>query len=205
MTTEDLATERADRPAAADPGNAPAIAAPTRTERRPRATSRVLWLVSYAAVVVLIGLRIPRTFSDLRRNMPAEMSAQIHDKDMETLALRTGLFLGVVLTALIFVLLFVASAILEKRVFAARRTLGKGLSFGLYFLVILLCVLPAQVICFAFDISTLQGKPLFLAYVGVVGLLSPFVFLRELRRSSATQIATVFITSVGLAALTSVG
>jgi hypothetical protein len=111
----------------------------------------------------------------------------------------------VVLTALIIGILFAVSATLERRVFTARIAVGAKVSFGLYFLVVSLCVLPRQIVGFAFDTPALQGKALLYGYAVVVGLLSPFVFRGTWRDLSAGKIAMVFMTSVGLAALTGIG
>jgi len=206
MTSEELSLSRGtvdtELP---DPGNAPAPGdAPAVPRRTPPVTSRVLWLLTYLAVLVFMALRLPQTYEHLRRNVPAEMSAKIHDADMEALALRIGLLLGLILTALIFGILFVASAILEKKVLPVPVAIGRRLTFGLYFLVIALCVLPPQVISLVFDIAVVKGPALYL-YVAAVGLLTPALFHHAWRPLPAARITTIFAVSLGLAALTSIG
>src|SRR3712207_5841521 len=91
----DMTPERAAAPHGADdhtvppdPGNAPAPGdAPPTPRRTPPPTSRVLWLTTYAAVLVFLTLRLPQTYEHLRHTIPAGMSAEINDKDMEALAL----------------------------------------------------------------------------------------------------------------------
>jgi hypothetical protein len=207
MTSDELARDRAVTGDAAppDPGNAPAPGdAVPRAVRTPPVTSRPLWFLTYLAVLVFMALRLPRTYDYLSRNMPPAMSAEINDKDLEALALRIGLFLGLVLTALIFGMLFVASAILEKRMFPARKALGRRLTFGLYFLVVATCVLPPQVVSVLFDIAVIKGVGLYV-YVAAVGLLAPVVFHRAWRPLPPARVAAIFAVSLGLAAFTSIG
>ena len=207
MTSKRTATDRVadDGVVAPGPGNAPPPGdAPATPRRKTPATSRALWLTTYVAVVVFLALRLPQTYEYLRHSVPAEMSAKINDKTMEALALKIGISLGIVLTALIFAILFVASAILEKKIFPARRTVHGRLTFGLFFAVISLCVLPPQVVSVVFGIPVVTGVPLYL-YVAAVGLLAPALFLGDLRKLPTGRIAAVLAVSLGLAAFTSIG
>jgi hypothetical protein len=207
MTSKRTASNQGadDDTALPDPGNAPAPGdAPEISRKTPPPTSRALWLATYVAVLVFLALRLPQTYEHLRRNIPAGMSAEINDKDMEALALRIGLFLGLIMTALIFGMLFVGSAILEKKIFPARKTVRGRLTFGLYFLVISLCVVPPQVASVIFGIPVVKGAVLYL-YVATVGLLAPALFYGEWRKLPTARIAAVFATSLGLAAFTSIG
>jgi len=175
------------------------------SEKRPPATSRALLLVTYLAVLTTLAMRVPQTYEHLREHVPAGISAEIHDPDMEALALKTGVFFALAVTALAVGIFFALAVILEKRVFTANVFLGPRVSIGLYALVVALCVLPPQVVSAVSGIWNLHVSPLLYLYVACVGLLSPLLYHRTWRALPARSIAIIFMTSAGLAALTVIG
>ena len=189
-----------------NPGRAPEPEdLPRAPARRPPATSRVLWLTAYALAILLMILRAPQAYEYVRQRVPADMSAGIDDADMEALALRTGVFLALVLTALIVGLYFSLAGVMEKKIFTVGRTIRGNLSFGLFFLVITLCVLPVQAVGLVFDIANPREDVFYYVYVVLVGLLSPWIYFRTWRGLSGRKIALLFASSLVLAALTVAG
>jgi hypothetical protein len=189
-----------------DPGKAPELdELPRDTARKPPATSRPLWLTAYLLVIVVMILRVPQVYDYLGERVPAEMSAGINDKDMEALALKTGVFLALVLTALIVALYFSLAAVLEKKIFTVGRTIRGNLSFGLFFLVITLSTLPVQIAGLVLDIPNLRGNMLYYVYILAVGLLSPWVYHRTWKGMPARKLIILFTASTVVALLTVIG
>jgi hypothetical protein len=124
---------------------------------------------------------------------------------MEVLALRIGVLLGVVITALAMGLYFSLAAVLERKVFTIGRPLRGQLSFGLFYLVISLCTVPVHVVSVAFQIADPRQNVLYYVYVVGVGALAPWVFHRSWRGLPTSKIVILFTTSVVLASLTVVG
>jgi hypothetical protein len=191
--------------AAVDRKAPPADDLPPVPEVRPRATSRVILLLTYLAVLVMLAMRVPQTYEQLRLHIPPGLSAGMHDKDMEALALKTGVFLALAVSAFAIAIFFALAVLLEKRIFTARVSLGAKVSIGLYVLVVALCVLPPQAASVLFGAGNLRVNPLMYVYVASVGLLSPWLFHRAWRDLSRGSTAIVFGTSAGLAALTVMG
>lgn len=196
-------TERSAVPA--DPGRAPA--ADDRlpvADRRPPATSRVLWLLLYALVISLMALRTPLLYDYLTEHRPAGMDA-INDAELEALALKSGVFFAVVLTALVVALFFSVAAILEKNVFTARLTVRGNLSFGLFYLISAMCWVPANAISVAFDIVDPRKSLPYYAYVLAVGLAAPWLFRRTWWGLPRRKIVILFVVSLIMACFTIVG
>jgi hypothetical protein len=189
----------------ADVGLAPEPAGAARTANRPPATSRALWVVTYLLVALLIGLRIPQTYEYLADRVPPDMAEALNDPEMERLALRVGVYLGVVLTALVVAVYFSVAAVLERKVFTVGRTIRGRLSFGLFYLVTTLCMVPVHVVSLVFGIPDPRQSVLYYVYVVAVGIGAPWVYYRTWRRLGAQKIFILFTTSVILATLTIIG
>jgi hypothetical protein len=195
-----------DPVAVPDPGKAPAPAdLPAAPERRPPATSRAVWLVTYAAVVVLIVMRAPQAYEYLLQRVPPDLSAGIADPDMEALALRTGVYLAVVLTALVVGIYFSLAAVLERKIFTARHPLPGGWSFGLFYLIISMCMIPVHVLCLVLDIPDPRVSVLYYLYIVGVGLLAPWAYRGTWKGLPARKIVILFTSSAVLATLTVIG
>lgn len=196
---------------AGDPPNAPEGHAPPLDDRpsdparRPPATSRPLWLTTYVLVVLLIAMRIPQAYAYLQGRVPPEMSAKIHDADMERLALKSGVFVAFVLTALAVAIFFSLAALLERRLFTVGKAVGGRVSFGLFFLVAALCTVPVQLSAVVFDIPNPRASLLYYGYIASVGLLAPFVFRAVWWRLPKVKVGILFTSTVVLSLLTSVG
>lgn len=169
------------------------------------ATSRVLVLVAYSCVLVLLAIRVPRTYAYLSAHVPETLSVQIHDEGLESLALKTGVFLAFLVTALAVAVFFGLARVLEKRLFAGALPLPAGRSLGLYCLVVMLAVLPLQVQGALSGSRALHHGLFTYLYVGTVGLLAPLLFRSTWSGGDRGRTAMVFLTSAGLAALTVVG
>lgn len=194
-----------DSTAVADRKAPPADDLPLTSTESPRATSRGLLLLTYLAILVTLAMRVPQTYEQLRGHVPQGLSTAMHDKDMETLALKSGVFLALAVTAFAIGIFFALAVVLEKRIFTARISVGARVSIGLYVLVVTLCVLPPQVANAVFGAGNVRFSPLMYAYVAGVGLLSPLLYRRAWRDLPAGPIAIIFMTSAGLAALTVIG
>ena len=183
-------------------------AAPAPTDlpdvAQPAPTSRVLLLLSYALVLLLLGLRVPQTYAYLQQHVPATLSAEIHDEGLESLALKTGVFLAYVVTALAVAIFFALARMLEKRVFTSVLPLPGGTSVGLYCLVVVLAVLPVQAAALSGDGTTERGA-LTYVYVLGVGLLAPLLYRQAWQDEERARRCVIVLTSFGLAALTVIG
>lgn len=184
--------------------HAPQVELPDTSVRR-RATSRTFLLTVYCLLLLLIALRVPQNYRQLQQNVPADLAAAIHDEAMEALALKVGVFLALVVTALAMAVFFALATVLEKRLFTGGLRLGRTVSVGLYVLVVTLCVVPVQAAGALFDVVDPRRSLLVYTYVGCVGLATPLLFRRAWRSLPGQTIAVLFGTSVGLAALTVIG
>lgn len=184
-------------------------AAPAPADRpgpaQPAPTSRALLLLTYAVVLVLLALRVPQTYAHLQQNVPAALSLEIHDEGLESLALKTGVFLAYVVTALAVAIFLALARMLEKRVFTRALPLPAGTSVGLYCLVVALAVLPVQAAAvLSGDGGTERGVLTYL-YVFCVGLLAPLLYRQAWQDEDRTRRSVIVLTSFGLAALTVIG
>jgi hypothetical protein len=168
-------------------------------------TSRTLLIAAYALVLVLLAFRVPQTYAYLQHNVPSTLSLRIHDKGLESLALKTGVFLAYMVTALAVAIFFGLARMLEKRIFDSALPLIAGTSVGLYCLVVALAVVPVQAAAVLSGIGSTQRSALTYVYVFCVGLLVPLLYRRTWQNKGWTHGGVVVLTSFGLAALTVIG
>lgn len=187
-------------------GDAPPLEAETAAEPpRPRATSRPLWLIAYVAIIALLVARIPQLQAYVDGRMPRESLDALGDPELERLAVRSAILIGIVLLALVAALYLSLAAVLERKVFTARIAIGKGMSFGLYFLVITLCLIPANVFSLLTGVVAVREHLWYFVYLGLVGAAAPFAFRSTWKGLPRRKIALLFATTIGLTALTAAG
>ncbi|WP_199034400.1 hypothetical protein [Glycomyces salinus] len=168
------------------------------------ATSRFLWFGAYALVVLLTALRAPQAYAHVSDRVPSELSEGIDDADMQSLALRSAVLIGVIVTAFTVAVYFVLAAMLEKKVFTARKTLRGRASFGLFFLIMVLCFVPTQAAGLAFDVVPRESL-YYYAYILAVAIAAPWVFRGVWKGLPARKIAILFTASIAMASLTGIG
>ncbi|SDE21029.1 hypothetical protein [Glycomyces harbinensis] len=191
---------------AAEVGDAPPPEEAAAAEPpRPPATSRPLWLIAYFAIIALLVARIPQLETYVDGRMPQEALDAIGDPELEQLAVRSAIMIGIVLLALVAALYLSLAAVLERAVFTARIAIGKGMSFGLYFLVITLCLIPANLFSLLTGVVAVREHIWYFLYLGLIGVVAPFAYRSTWKGLPRRKIALLFATTIGLTALTAAG
>ncbi|MCD0445731.1 hypothetical protein LO763_19160 [Glycomyces sp. A-F 0318] len=192
-----------DQQPAPEAGDAPPIEEEAAAAERPRsATSRPLWLLAYLVIVGLLVARIPQLQAYVDQEMPQESLDAIGDPELEQLAVRSAIMIGIVLLSLVAALYLSLAAVLERKVFTARIAVGKRTTFGLYFLVTVLCLVPGNLFSLVTGVVAVREHLWYFLYLGLVGAAAPFAFRSTWKGLPGRKIALLFATTIGLTALT---
>ncbi|MFE7315783.1 hypothetical protein ACFU7T_22275 [Streptomyces sp. NPDC057555] len=174
----------------------------TGRSREPGPTDRVFWLIAYALTVGALLLRMPTVHDVVRDELrDSGLAGKVEDKSMEALAVNVGLLLAVLLSMLLLGIFYSLAAMVEKKIFSARRKVGGKRGFGLFFAVAVLCTLPVYVVSSALGVSSPKETGYYYVYVLVIALAAPFLFRGHWVGRGRRSIITVFAFSCGVAGL----
>jgi hypothetical protein len=194
MAVPTTALETADPDDGADAG--------ARKTRGAGPTSRVLWLVAYALTIGAVLLRLPTLHDTVRRQLrDSEMAGKVEDRSMEALAVNVGLLLAVFLSMLLLAVFYSLAAVVERNVLTMRREAGRGLGFGLGFVIAVLCTLPVHLVCSVFAVSSPKTAGWYYWYVLLVAVTAPLLFRPHWSGRGRRRIVLVHAFAVGLAGL----
>ncbi|MFF9634882.1 hypothetical protein ACF1D2_09915 [Streptomyces bacillaris] len=173
-----------------------------RRVRGPGPTSRVFWLVAYGLTTAAILLRLPALQEAVRtRLMDSDMAGKVEDKSMEALAVNLGLLLAVFLSMLLLAVFYSLAAVVERNVLTMRCRVGRDRSFGLGFVIALLCTFPVHLVSSALGISSPKTTGWYYLYVLLVAVIAPALFGTYRAGSDRRRTVTIHAFAVGLAGL----
>ncbi|MFE0039623.1 hypothetical protein [Streptomyces sp. NPDC059015] len=173
-----------------------------RKVRKAGPTSRVFWLIAYGLTIAAVLLRLPTLHETVRQQLrDSDMAGKVEDKSMEALAVNIGLLLAVFLSMLLLAVFYSLAAVVERNVLTMRRKTGRGLGFGLGFVIALLCTFPVHLVCSALGISSPKTTGWYYLYVLLVALIAPLLFRKHWSGLDRRKIIITYAFAVGLAGL----
>ncbi|WP_327325184.1 hypothetical protein OG735_23800 [Streptomyces sp. NBC_01210] len=168
-------------------------------------TSKSLWLSLYFVALALVLCRLPTAFAYAETLITPKQRAEIGDPALEDLAVNVAVGGGVLLTVFVYACYVFVARALERRVFTASRSLGRGVRTGAFFPVLALCLVPPQLAALAFEVVDPTQGIVYYLYIAAVVLLVPVFFRGQWRHLPPGKIIALYCCSIGLAAFTAVG
>ncbi|MGW8954719.1 hypothetical protein [Streptomyces sp. NPDC055709] len=151
-------------------------------------------------------LRLPALHETVRQQLrESDMADKVEDKSMEALAVNIGLLLALFLSMLLLAVFYSLAAAVERNVLTTRRQAGPERSFGLGFVIALLCTLPVHLVSAAFGVSSPKTTGWYYLYILLVAVTAPTFFrthgTRFGRGDGRRKTITTYAFTVGLAGL----
>lgn len=190
-----MSAEAAETAALGAPGGVVEPAgSPTKAPKPPagvRVTDRTCWAALLAVNTGLTVLRIPAVYSYLEREIPQDVLAEVGDPVMATWALKTGTALAIVLYVFCIGIVALVASAMERRIFPVRLGLGR-LGVGVFFLSMLLTVVPVQLYSVLMDVARPDKGVAYYGYMAAVVAVVPLFYLRTLRTMSVRGRLTLY-------------
>lgn len=179
----------------------PAEAEVTQQRSEPM-TSRRVWVATLAVTALLLAARSGSIYSyvqsELQRN---GISAEIHDKNLEQLAVNIGFTLALLISLAVLLVFYSIASLMERKIFRVSRPIGGGARVGPFYPIVLATTVPVHFGALALGMTAPKDHLTYYVYVVVICLLCPLTFRRHWKSLPTSKIVAYFGCCLGLGVL----